>query len=99
MSSFCLVRYPWTQAMNPFESLPIYTEEQMAPYKGKNMGAAPPHVADHDVDQLDAPETAVAAQDAQWLALGTLSHNPAVVWLLGSTDAVAWLQVAAPIVD
>ena len=31
------------------------------------------------------------AQDAQWLALGTLSHNPAVVWLLGSTDAVAWL--------
>ena len=32
------------QAMNPFESLPIYTEDRMAEYKGKALGRAPPHV-------------------------------------------------------
>ena len=30
--------------MNPFESLPIYTEDRMAEYKGKALGRAPPHV-------------------------------------------------------
>ena len=31
-------------AMNPFELLPIYSEEKMAPYKGKRLGSEPPHV-------------------------------------------------------
>ena len=30
--------------MNPFEELPIYTEERMAEYKAKALGKAPPHV-------------------------------------------------------
>ena len=30
--------------MNPFETLPIYTETNMAEYKGKGLGKAPPHV-------------------------------------------------------
>ena len=31
-------------AMNPFESLPIYSEELMGNYKGKSLGREPPHV-------------------------------------------------------
>ena len=31
-------------AMNPFQRLPIYTEEVMGQYKGKRLGAAAPHV-------------------------------------------------------
>ena len=31
-------------AMNPFERLPIYSEAQMAPYKGQPLGRAPAHV-------------------------------------------------------
>jgi myosin heavy subunit len=31
-------------AMNPFQQLPIYTDEKKADYKGKRMGQAPPHV-------------------------------------------------------
>ena len=31
-------------AMNPFESLPIYSEAIMAEYAGKSLGRAPPHV-------------------------------------------------------
>jgi myosin heavy subunit len=31
-------------AMNPFETLPIYSEAKMEPYKGKPLGKAPAHV-------------------------------------------------------
>ena len=35
---------PKTQAMNPFEALPLYSESRMAEYKDKALGRAPPHV-------------------------------------------------------
>ena len=75
-------------AMNPFETLPIYSEAQMEPYKGKPLGKAPAHVygtaecAYQLLSRTKQPQSIVVSGAGKELANPEPNPNPKVLALV-----------------